>query len=327
MTKTARVNSRKDYILAAIIVSGLAAVLFYPDSASSFTEGLKLWFACVLPSLFPYMFLSAMLSEIPAAGKVSIKLSPVSEKVFKINGYAVYAFFLSVVSGYPIGAKTVSDLRVKGLLSETEAVRAAALCSTSSPVFLIASVGGIAFKSTLFGVALFITHILSAFSVGVLFSFYKKKDKPQKPYFVFTEKPQNALYECAEKSVISVLVVGGLIAFFYLFTDVLFSLGIFTPAVKLLSTVFKDGNVGKGVVFSVFECTKGLKNISLSGINFLTLPLCAAVCGFGGLSVILQSVAFLKTAKIKVAAFLVSKLIAAAINFAFGCVLSVILFV
>lgn len=327
MTKTARVNSRKDYILAAIIVSGLAAVLFYPDSSASFTDGLKLWFACVLPSLFPYMFLSAVLSEIPAAGKTALKLSPVSEKVFKINGCAVYAFFLSVISGYPIGAKTVSDLRLKGLLNETEAVRAAALCSTSSPVFLIVSVGGIAFKSTVFGVALFITHILSALTVGVLFSFYKRKVKPEKPSPVFTERSANVLYYCAEKSVISVLVVGGLIAFFYLLTDVLFSAGIFTPAVKLFSAVFKDGNVGKGVVFSVFECTKGLKTISLSGIKLLTLPLCAAVCGFGGFSVILQSVAFLKNAKIKVAAFLFSKLLAAAVNFVFGCALSLIFFV
>ena len=316
----------KEYAFAFLIILGMAAILFYPSSASSFSDGIKLWYACVLPSLFPYMFLTAMLSENKAAGKLAVKLSPVSEKVFRVNGTALYAFFLSIVSGYPVGAKTVADLSKKGYLKKSETVRAAALCSTASPVFLLVSIGSIAFKNPFFGVLIFLTHFISALTLGVIFSFYKRSDPPEKPTYISVNRSANLLYESAEKSALTVFALGGIIAFFYLLTDILFATGVLSPVSSLLTRVLGNENLGNGILFSLFECTKGLKTISLSGINFLTLPVCSAICGFGGISVIAQSMAFLKTAKIKTATFVLIKLAAAAVNFIIGLIFALLFF-
>lgn len=326
MIKPLKIKSFADYAFAFLIITGMAAILLYPKAAPSFSEGIKLWYACVMPSLFPYMFLTALLSETNAAGKFAVRLSPLSEKVFNLNGSALYAFFLSLISGYPVGAKTVADLRVKGYLSKSETVRAAALASTASPVFLIVSVGSIAFNSPTFGVLLFIAHFISAIITGVIFSFYKREDKPRKSALISANKSANLLYESAEKSALSVITVGGIIAIFYLLTDVLFSTGIFNPAAALLTRIFGDENIGKGVLFAFLECTKGLKTISVAGINFFTLPISAAICGFGGISVIAQSMAFLKSAKIKTATFVLIKLLAAGVNFVIGLLLSLCFF-
>ena len=324
--KSALKKSLTDYAFAVFILFCMAAILFFKSAAASFTEGIKLWFACILPSLFPYMFFSAMLSETKAAHKIAARLSPLSEKIFNVNGCVLYAFFLSLISGYPIGAKTVSDLSKNGAIGKSETVRAATLCSTASPVFLIVSIGSIAFNSVFFGVLLFTTHLISAIISGVIFSFYRRKDRPEKPSPVLFSRSTNLLYESAEKSAVGVITVGGIIAVFYTFTDILFSSGVLSPAASGLTGLFGDENIGNGVAFSLFECTKGLKTISLSGINFFTLPLCAAVCGFGGVSVIAQSMAFLKSAKIKTAVFISIKLFAAAINFVIGLLVSLLFF-
>ena len=97
--------------------------------------------------------------------------------VFNINGAVGYALFISLISGYPIGAKTVADLKNSNALNDTEAVRASAVCSTSSPMFLIGSVGSIMFNDKRFGLSLFLCHVFSVLINGFFFSFYKRKEK------------------------------------------------------------------------------------------------------------------------------------------------------
>ena len=173
MTKTLNSFFESFLFILLITLSGLLALS--PTLSSSVTNGLNLWFACVLPSLFPFFIITACFSYLKITGALSQRLSPLTRRLFNVNGCVGYAFFMSIISGYPMGAKVVSDLRIGGALTKSESVRAVALCSTSSPMFLISSVGTFMFKSTSFGACLFLSHILSALLVGFIFSFYKRK--------------------------------------------------------------------------------------------------------------------------------------------------------
>ena len=280
---------------------------------SSFTlDGIKLWLAFVVPALFPYFFITTILSSMSITSKISSKLSFITKRLFNVNGAVGYAFFMSVISGYPVGAKIVCDLKEKGLISESESVRASALCSTSSPMFLINSVGNFMFKNTLLGVILFLSHFLSAIIIGLIFSFYKRKDKPNEVLINQNKRLDNLLYESAYSSVISILVVGAIITVFYIFSNLLFSLNLLNPIISIFSLVLGNHTIAKGFVFGLLECTQGLKIISAFNGS---LPLCAFICGFGGLSILMQSIAYLKKAKIKTAPFLISKLFGAVLNF------------
>lgn len=324
MTKSLR-NTAEVFIFAlAVAAAGILAT--HAKYGAEVLNGVKLWAAVVLPSLFPYFFITAVLSSLSITGKLAARLSPLSKRLFNTGGVAAYAFFISVVSGYPVGAKIVSDMKTRGLLTESESVRAAALCSTSSPMFLMGSVGNVMFNDSVFGVALFVCHLLSAVMTGIVFSLYKRKEKPLDDAYFTPETTDNLLYESVYSAVNSILFVGGLITIFYLFTEILYSLGALTPLIRLFTAAFGNENTAKGVVLGLFECTKGLKAMSVCGINFLTLPLAAAICGFGGLSVICQSLAYLKKAKIKAAPFLAAKTAAAIFNFIFGTLFSLILF-
>lgn len=311
---TKKLNLILELTLFAFLLSVSLLLALGKGFTNAVQNGINLWIACVLPSLFPYFFITATLSSLNVTSKISNKLSPVTLCLFNQSGVAGYAFFMSVISGYPVGAKTVADLKSKGLLSDTQAVRASALCSTSSPMFLIASVGATMFHNRNFGLKLFAVHLLSAIITGWIFSFYNRKEPNVERNFV-GEKIDNVLYQSAYSAVISTLIVGALITVFYLLTEILTATGLLSLPIKLLSTLFKDENIGKAIVYGAFECTRALKQLSLSTNVFFILPVASLICGFGGLSVIAQSLAYLKKAKIKTAPFILAKIIMAVIGF------------
>ncbi len=298
------------------LLIALLAVLATGKFAYAVTDGLKLWVAVIVPSLFPYFFLTVLLSSLKITGKLSGIFTPLTKRLFNVGGAVGYAYFLSIVSGYPVGAKTVADLKNAGVISKTEAIRASALCSTSCPVFLIGSVGSVMFSSVRFGIILFAVHLLSSILVGVIFSFYKRSDKPTiKTAPSFNKKVDNLFYESVYDSVLSVLVVGGIITLFYLLTQILITFNLLTPFISLLKPLF--GDLSSGVTLGLFECTTGLKEIAGKSLS-LSLPVCALLTGFGGISIIMQSLTYLKKAKIKPAPFLFAKVLQAVISFVLG---------
>ena len=307
-----------------LLVAAAFAVAVSGNSQNAVKEGIMLWAASVLPALFPYLFITQILSSLKITGKISGAISPFTEKAFNVNGHCGYALFLSLMSGYPVGAKCVSDLKTKGLIGDAQSVRAAALCSSSSPVFLIGSVGNLTFNNPLFGLMLFITHFLSVLTVGFIFSFYKRKERPEKTHRTAVIGSDNLLYDSVYSAVISVLVVGGIITVFYLFTEMLTAVGAMKPLTAFFGLFTDSAALSNGIANGLFECTKGLKILASDSASLYTLPVAAAICGFGGLSVIMQSVAYLKKAKIKTAPFLVSKTLAAVINFCIGFIFSVL---
>ena len=312
--------------LAALILLFTAAVMLSLNRRyqGAVSDAISLWAAAVIPALFPYLVITAFVSSLKITGEIANVFSPITKKLFNVSGNVGYALFISLMSGYPVGAKTVSDLKQKGLISDAESVRAAALCSSSSPMFLMGSIGNITFNSPLFGLLLFITHILSVVIVGLIFSFYRRKDRPETTARNFTDSKSNVLYDSVYSAVVSVLIVGGIITVFYLLTEMLDGIGVLGAISGLFNVVIKETGVSKGVATGIFECTKGLKIIAASGISRFTLPIAAAICGFGGLSVIMQSVAYLKKAKIKTAPFFLSKILSAVVNFIIGLILSAV---
>lgn len=326
----------KDLLLFAFL-SVFAILLAASGRCAEFTlKGIKLWAAMVLPSLFPYFFVSAALTKLKTPERLSEFFAPLFRKVFAVSGIISYAFFISVISGCPVGAKIVSDLKEKGFISEEEGARASVLCSVFSPSFIISGIGS-AFGSIKFSVALFCCHILSDICAGVIFSFYKRNsakkshnaeyiknggvsqaNSPQKEYKPATAS--NFLYECAYNSVVSVLVVGGLITLFSVLSSLLEFYGILTPVLSAAQSVTGSRAIAEGLVFGALECTGGIGRLSATGVCTQSFIAAAAICGFGGVSAIAQSLAYLKKAKIKTAPFVLSKFAAAVLNSLFALI-------
>ena len=155
------------YIAAATIVSPHTAV----GAAKS---ALALCSGVVIPSLFPFIFCANIFIALGAAYYARKYLSKIMYPLFKISGAGAAAFFLGIISGYPIGAICAAELFSKGECTKNEAERLAAFCNNSGPMFVTGAVGEQMFGSHVTGVLLYLIHILSAVLTGMVIKFIFK---------------------------------------------------------------------------------------------------------------------------------------------------------
>ncbi|MFR1983231.1 MAG: nucleoside recognition domain-containing protein [Christensenellaceae bacterium] len=104
-------------------------------------DGIALWALNVLPAVFPFLFVTALLRASGGAQRVSRVFSPFAKVLFGTGGEGGFCFFMSILSGYPVGASLVSAFKADGVFSDDEAQILACACSTSGPLFVIGSVG------------------------------------------------------------------------------------------------------------------------------------------------------------------------------------------
>ena len=158
----------------------LCLVLFSRTNLSAAKNGLSLWATAVVPSLFPFFVATEMLSYTNVISFLGKWLTPIMRPLFGVPGEASFAFMMGLISGYPVGAKIVSNFMEQGIVTHEEAERILAFTNNSGPLFIIGTVGITLFGNTTIGVLLLITHILSCISVGIIlniFTIHKRKNE------------------------------------------------------------------------------------------------------------------------------------------------------
>lgn len=288
------------------IVAFMVCLIIYPDRyVSSTLEGIKLWVFSVLPSLLPFFFLTTLLTKTASLEKLSKKANKITKKLYNCGGITLYAQIMSILSGYPVGAKVVSDLYQKKLITKDEATRASTFCSTTGPLFIVGSVGISMFENKTIGLIFLITHILSSIFCGVCFRKYGD-NRTFGDFLTKKETSDNVLYDCVYQSVISVLIVGGFVSVFYTLSQILHDFNVLFIFEKLLSPLLGK-NFSVGFIQGIIECTKGCKILSVD-YSILSASLALGLISFGGFSIICQSIVFLKKAEVNIKIFLLSKL-------------------
>ena len=153
---------------------GLLVLLVWllADSAgvrSSAEEALSLCARSVVPALFPFLVVSSALLALGFGELAAPWLAGLMEPLFRVPGAGSAALLLGLAGGYPVGAKTAADLYRQGLLTRQEAERLLSFCNSSNPGFLISVLGVGVFGSVRTGVWLWLIHVLSALLTGLLF--------------------------------------------------------------------------------------------------------------------------------------------------------------
>lgn len=300
----------KNFYFSAII---LFIMLIFGLNAQRYSkltlDGITIWALSVVPSVFIFFVLSSLLSTMSLISSLSRRLSPLSKRLFNVSGLSFYALFMSVLSGYPTGAKITADLYKSNMISKSEATKSIVLSSTGSLSFFLGTIGNMI--GTFYAFIILVCHFISVFITAFIFK-GKNKSAEIKPY-VFNNV-DNVIYNSIYSSVISVLILGGIITFYYVLIEMAFDIGILAPFDYLLSFMFGDRAISKAFLTGIFESIKGIKLISLCQSR-LVVPLIGFVITFGGFSVITQTAIYLKEAKIKIAPFVLIKLLQAIICF------------
>ena len=282
-----------------LFLFALAAMIFFLAFPVRYTEsvrqGVSLWAMSVLPATFPFLFLTALFTRNRYFSRVSAFLSPIAGKAFAVSGAGGCAALLSALSGYPVGARAVSDLYSKGYLSKEEVFRTACLSTTTGPMFLVGAVGARMFQSALAGWLMLIAHLLSVWTVCA----FLRIGKRARPSASAPAENGGNISDLIYEAVISVLCVGGAIALFYAFGQMLTDLGAFAGL---------ENQTAVGILRGLLEMTSGCACLS-SERSPLSLALACFLVTFGGLCVVVQQWTFLSKTQIKLLPFLGVKLL------------------
>ena len=297
-------------LLPAFLLIVLLLLLISPARYFlSVQSALLLFASAVLPSILPYFFFTKLLTGTGCVSALTATVGKPLGKMYKLSPIVAYPFLMSLLSGYPVGARVLADLYSKGLIDREDALRAASFTSTSGSMFVLGSVGAVILKDVSGAIVILAAHYLGAFLNGLLYR--GKGSRRAFPVLTFPES-ESLLSDAMYESVLSLALVGGFIAVAGLlgdmFFDVLSRIGV---------GVFLSGKVGGAILYSAFEVTRGCVELSALGLGrVMTASLACFAVSFGGLSVILQSVAFLGKTGLKGGKFLLMKTTQAAISFA-----------
>ncbi len=298
---------------AAFLLLVLFAAVFLSSPArfgQSVLNGLMLWLTAIVPTALPLLVVLSLMVRSPAFLSLTRRLSPFAEKLFRIPGAGAGAMLLSLLSGYPAGARTVAELASEGRLQKGDVFYTACLASTSGPAFCLGAAAAM-FGSSAAGIVLFGSHLLAVWSAGFLLPrLTRHKAEPAPPPLPKAREPFSALLISAVQAVLS---VGALIALFFCIKEMLFS--ILPPL----------SGYGEGVLSGLLEVTAGVS--ALANLKTpLSLALAAAEVSFGGLCVNAQQLSFLAGTGVKMLPFLLVKCAHGLLAFAFCYPLALLVF-
>lgn len=304
--KSLKLLSTKNLLI--LCVFGLIALFIIKSDVYVKTtfQGIVLWATTVLPSLLPFFFLTAILTKTINLSAVAEKISPLSKFLYNAQGIALFVRIMSLLSGYPIGAKLLRDLYENRVITDKQVKKYCTFTSTSGPLFIVGAVGVGMFNDKLCGFVLLASHVLSSLLVGVVFR--KMPDNGHIEPLSNKKVCNDVLYESIYSSVVSVAVVGGLISIFYTISSVCNDLMLLYPLQKILGQIIGN-DYARAFTCGLIECTKGALMLSKLSKNSLSLSLTCALISFGGLSVWFQSFTYLKKCNVKFGLFLISKLL------------------
>lgn len=144
----------------------LALILDSRTALSGAMEGLDLCLKTVIPSLFPFILLSSLLSdacygiELPMLSKIS--------GLFHIPSKISYLLIPAFLGGYPVGAQCVHDLYDSGRIHKASAERMLSFCSNAGPSFLFGILPWKFLESSSLW-KIWLIQILSAFTIAQFF--------------------------------------------------------------------------------------------------------------------------------------------------------------
>ena len=159
-------TQRKNYWTSCMAALGFIILILDAKTAvSGARDGLLLCINVVVPSLFPFFVLSAIVNSM-LTGMHWRFLRPIG-KLCGIPKGGESFLLLGLLGGYPVGAQCISDAYSRNLIDKDSAKRMLGFCNNAGPAFIFGMLGNMFDTKTalwcLWGI-----HILSAILVGII---------------------------------------------------------------------------------------------------------------------------------------------------------------
>ncbi len=306
---------KKQHIaISLILIVFIALFVVNPkENIDAVFNGILVWATALLPALFPFFFFTRILNELGFVQQISHSLETLTNKLFHTGGISAYVYVLSILSGYPVGAKITSDLYENKQLTYGQACRTVTFTSTSGPLFIIGTVGIGMFASQKIGLIVLACHFVSALLNGILWRNYKTKEESNQPQKVatLTAPSKNLLESAMLNSIQSIFIIGGYVALFFMIISMMNNYHLLTFVQNFLSNALSFTgveNLGYSMMNGLVEITRGCLDLAKTTTNpALLTVLSTGIITFGGFSVHMQALTFLQRFKIPLGFYFLQK--------------------
>lgn len=289
---------KSNKIIILLILFVCIIFILNPELYSkSCLNAISVWTLKVLPVLFPFFVFTRIIVNL-SEFKTN-KMDKFFNNIYRVPKFGFKIFLLSVISGYPMGAKLICTLNEQGIIQKKEAEKMMSFCSVSGPMFIIGTVGVNIFLSYKAGLIILVANIIAALINGLI---YRKDKYVEKEVSYSGKKNDNILSSSVYDATLSILMVCAYIVISFLIIDVLINLHVIDNLSNAICTIFncpQNFDTIKSSIIGIFEITRGI--IELNNVNIsLTLKtiIASGLIGFGGISILLQSLSFLNQLKI-----------------------------
>lgn len=285
-------------------------------------NGAKLFFTSLFPSLFPFIIITNILVAYDGVNIYSKFLGPLISRPLGLPSEASFPLIVSMLCGYPLGAKYSCELYDSGNINSSEFSKLISIASNSSPLFLIGSVGTSMVGNTRVGYLLLFSNYMSCIFMAIILK-HKYKEPTSKFKFktIKMSKHNNlgtVLKSSIENAITTTLNIGSYVVMFSVILAIIKNNVVFNIVLNkiyMISSLSKDSL--SGIILGLIEVTNGCYLISKGDINYV-LGLCfiSFLCAFSGLAIIAQIHSFThKYKEISIIKYVIRKAIQGIISF------------
>lgn len=314
------INLKRNIISISFLLFTVCLIVFSKSNIIAVKKSLDIWVNNVIPSLLPFFIATELLNHTNIPKAIGNLFNKIMRPLFNVPGIGAYALLMGVISGYPVGAKIVTNFRNHHLCTKEEAERLITFTNNSGPLFILGTVGITLFYDTSIGLLLLFTHLSACISVGIIFRFWRTKEfKKRNENTLESTVTFHSLGEVLSKSILSainsVVLIGGFIVLFGIILSILQKAHILTLLNNLLLPCFHLLHINTELVIpiltGILELTNGVASVSCIanknlGINVIA---CAFLLGFGGISILLQVLSIISKSDISIKPYILGKLL------------------
>ena len=302
--------SRRHFLTIPILIFFLCMLSFPQTVFTGASYGLVLWFRHVLPTLLPYMILINVLIRTPALHWICRITSTFLCPLLGTSYYGTFAVLTGFLCGYPMGAKTASDLLDTQKISRSEASYLLSFCNNTSPAFILSYVVAQNMKERNLCIPFFLILTFTPLMLSFIFRlFYRLPESscsfPQVTPGSFSNPSESIsdsfLDRCILNAFESVTKVGGYMM-------------MFSVLIQLLASVLPN-TIFSLLLYSSLEISTGIRLLFSSALYTTEkIILCAFLTSFGGWCCIAQTYSMISSSQLPILPYITAKLVTALVT-------------
>ena len=302
--------SRHPALTIPILILFFSMLSFPQTVFTGASYGLVLWFRHVLPTLLPYMILINVLICTPALHWICRITSSFLCPLLGTSYYGTFAVLTGFLCGYPMGAKTTSDLLNVNKISRSEASYLLSFCNNTSPAFILSYVVAQNMKERNLCIPFFLILTFTPLMLSFIFRlFYRLPESsrsfPQVTPGSFSNPSESIsdsfLARCILNAFESVTKVGGYMM-------------MFSVLIQLLASVLPN-TIFSLLLYSSLEISTGIRLLFSSALYTTEkIILCTFLTSFGGWCCIAQTYSMISSSQLPILPYIAAKLVTALVT-------------